>query len=75
MILAYNRNLQQYCLNQTQKQWNRIERTKDFYGSTIGVIGLGDIGTEVAKRAKAWGARVLAVKMGVLNKMSREAVE
>lgn len=62
MILAYNRNLTEYAWQQKENKWKGIRRTKDFYGSTIGIIGLGDIGTEIAKRAKAWGARVLGVK-------------
>ncbi len=65
MILAYNRNLQGYFRNKTANKWDRIEETRDFFGSTIGIIGLGDIGTEVAKRAKAWGAKVLAVKRSI----------
>jgi phosphoglycerate dehydrogenase-like enzyme len=62
MILSFNHNLQEYAYNKAEKKWHRNPTTKDFYASTIGIIGLGDIGTEVAKRAKAWGARVLAVK-------------
>lgn len=62
MILSYNHNLQDYAYHKLEKRWHRISEARDFYGSTIGIIGLGDIGTEVAKRAKAWGARVLAVK-------------
>jgi phosphoglycerate dehydrogenase-like enzyme len=65
MILSYNRNLQEYSYNKAEKKWKDISKTRDFYGSTIGIIGLGDIGTEVAKRAKAWGANVLAVKRTV----------
>ncbi|MGB4659759.1 MAG: D-2-hydroxyacid dehydrogenase [Mobilitalea sp.] len=62
MILSYNRNLQDYAYYKSEKKWNRLPEARDFYGSTIGIIGLGDIGTEVAKRAKAWGAKVLGVK-------------
>ncbi len=62
MILSHNRNLQESAYHKLEKKWHRSWETKDFYGSTMGILGLGDIGTEVAKRAKAWGARVLAVK-------------
>ncbi|WFR59294.1 D-2-hydroxyacid dehydrogenase [Anaerocolumna sp. AGMB13025] len=62
MILSYNRNLQEYAYDKKEKIWKGLTKTRDFYGSTIGIIGLGDIGTEIAKRAKAWGAEVLAVK-------------
>lgn len=68
MILSYNRNLMEYAYQQRDKEWKGIRRTRDFYGSTIGVIGLGDIGTEVAKKAKALGSRVLAVKRTLSQK-------
>ncbi len=62
MILSYNRKLTEYAWQQKEGIWKGIEGPKDFYGSTLGVIGLGDIGSEVAKRGKALGARVLGVK-------------
>lgn len=62
MILSFNRHLQEYAYQKKDKQWKVLPSVRDFYGSTVGIIGLGDIGTEVAKRAKAWGAIVLAVK-------------
>ncbi len=62
LILAHNRNLADYIIQQRDKKWMGLRKGRDFYGSTMGVIGLGDIGTEVAKRAKAWGAKVLGVK-------------
>ncbi len=68
MILSYSRNLTEYAWQQKEGIWKGIRRTKDFYGSTMGVIGLGDIGTEVAKRAKALGARVLGVKRTLGNR-------
>lgn len=68
MILSYNRNLQEYTLLKQEKRWSSILTTRDFYGSTIGIIGFGDIGKEVAIRAKALGARVLVVKKKLTNK-------
>lgn len=62
MILSYNRNLQVYALLKQEKIWDNNHTTRDFYGSTIGIIGFGDIGNELAIRAKALGARVLIVK-------------
>ena len=68
MILAHNRNLQEYAYRKTTKDWHRKWEVKDFFGSTIGILGLGDIGTEIAQRAKAWGATVLAVKRTLSQK-------
>ena len=62
MILSFNKNLQEYAYQKEAKQWSRHWETRDFFGSTMAIIGLGDIGTEVAKRGKAWGATILAVK-------------
>lgn len=65
MILSFNRNLMQYERNRQNCTWAPVLPVRDFYGSTVGIIGLGDIGREVAVRAKAFGARVLAVKRTV----------
>lgn len=61
-ILAFNRQLPFYLHNQRERCWKRTDAARDFLGSTVGIIGLGDIGTEIAKRAKAWGANVIALK-------------
>lgn len=62
MILSFNRNLMQYERNRQKSEWNPILQIHDFYGSTLCIIGLGDIGREVAVRGKAFEARVFAVK-------------
>ncbi|MDN5346560.1 MAG: D-3-phosphoglycerate dehydrogenase / 2-oxoglutarate reductase [Clostridia bacterium] len=59
MLLALARNIPQ--ANQTLKQ-GRWEKNKftgiELRGKTLGIIGLGKIGSEVAKRARAMGMEV-----------------
>ncbi len=42
--------------------WRKIDARKDLFESTVAVLGLGDVGGQVAYKAKALGMRVLAVK-------------
>lgn len=44
--------------NQKQKQFVRI-RGEELYGKTLGIIGLGGIGRQIAKRAKPFDMRVI----------------
>lgn len=45
----------------TQKQWNRSKfKGTELYGKKLGIIGLGRIGKEVAKRGLSFGMEVLA---------------
>jgi len=44
----------------------------EIYGKTLGIIGLGRSGTELAKRAKALGMRVLAIKKNPNSELARK---
>lgn len=68
LILAFNRGLPQYVRNAEQKLWKSVLPVRDFFGSTVGIIGLGDIGKETAKRCKALGANVIALKRTLSDK-------
>ncbi|MFW6269623.1 MAG: D-2-hydroxyacid dehydrogenase [Bacillota bacterium] len=68
MILAFNKNLHKYSRQQTENKWEELPAGKDFYGSVTGVIGLGDIGNELARKAYTLGSKVLAVKNNPENK-------
>jgi D-3-phosphoglycerate dehydrogenase len=61
LIVSLARSIPQADASMKRKEWKR----KDFmgvelYNKTIGIIGLGRIGMEVAKRALAFGMRVKA---------------
>ncbi|GIQ69949.1 D-2-hydroxyacid dehydrogenase [Xylanibacillus composti] len=62
LMLAFARQLHVHFDQQQNKRWKRNPLCLEIQSSTVGVIGLGGIGGETAKRAKALGARVVAVK-------------
>ena len=45
--------------------WREIHKVIDLDSAVVGIIGLGGIGREVAKRSKACGMKVLGVKRNV----------
>src|SRR5215213_6373103 len=47
---------------QAERVWRTHDRQREVAGSTWLVIGLGAIGTEVARRARALGATVIGVR-------------
>ena len=40
-------------------QWMKLPGLREVYGDTLGIIGFGEIGTEIARRARALGMHVL----------------
>lgn len=48
--------------NQVKGRWDSSVPQGEIYGSTLGIIGLGSIGEEIAKKAAIFGVRVIAVK-------------
>lgn len=68
MIIAFNHNFLTYHKQMEQKLWKNYFPTHDIWESTLLIVGLGDIGTNLAKRAKAHGMRVVAVKRTATEK-------
>jgi phosphoglycerate dehydrogenase-like enzyme len=64
LILAFTRQIPRFTRNQAKRYWERGFGFKVDYlmGKTLGVIGLGGIGGEVAKRAPCFGMRVVATR-------------
>lgn len=61
MMLAFTRGLPQYIRQQTRRQWERTAPISEISGKTLGVYGMGDIGSDLARKAHALGMRVYGV--------------
>ncbi len=65
MMLMFARVLHRCVRQQMHAEWNRDgfrEQVRELHGATVGVVGLGAIGSAVAERAKALGMRVIATR-------------
>lgn len=62
LMLAFSRGLPEMLRNQAKKEWARPVVLDELHEKTAGIIGLGNIGREIAKKCKSMGMRVLAVK-------------
>lgn len=60
MMLALARKIPQAHQKTTSGEWDRNSfKGVELYKKTLGVVGMGKIGTEVAKRAKSFGMTIL----------------
>lgn len=63
MLLAFTRRLHIAVRNQQEHKWDRARVAGgEVRGMTIGVLGLGSIGAEVAEKAAVFGMRVIGTK-------------
>ncbi|CAH0196289.1 Putative 2-hydroxyacid dehydrogenase HI_1556 [Peribacillus sp. Bi96] len=61
MLFSLARGMPTMIRNQMNKKWVEIPVT-DLENSTVGIIGYGDIGFEIAKRCKALGMTVIGCR-------------
>ncbi|MBO8168159.1 MAG: D-2-hydroxyacid dehydrogenase [Thermoanaerobacteraceae bacterium] len=61
MILAFSRGLMAFRKNQFNRVWDRSIKVYEIYDQTMGIVGVGNIGREIAKRAKAFGMKTLGI--------------
>ena len=62
MLLEIFKKLHLYRDAQHQHQWQSLGQVRSIEGSTVLVLGMGDIGGEFARRVKALGAHVIGVR-------------
>ncbi|MBN1323809.1 MAG: phosphoglycerate dehydrogenase [Methanotrichaceae archaeon] len=88
MMLSMARNIPQASASVRRGEWNRKKYTGvEVFNKTLGIVGLGRIGAEVAQRMKSFGMRILAydpfitedraaelgIKLATLDKIYRES--
>ena len=61
MMLSLARNIPQANVALHKGEWNRKKYTGvEFFNKTLGIVGLGRVGAEVASRMKSFGMQILA---------------
>jgi phosphoglycerate dehydrogenase-like enzyme len=60
-ITALQWNLSHAFRSQQHKEWHRVD-TRPLAGMTLGLVGLGAIGGEIARRARIFGMKVIGVR-------------
>lgn len=68
VLLSINKKLHLYRDQQRHNCWNRLGEVQSIWHSTVLVIGLGDIGSEFARRVKAFDAKVIGVRRAGADK-------
>ncbi|MEK3808246.1 phosphoglycerate dehydrogenase [Bacillus sp. FSL H8-0547] len=60
MMTSLLRHIPQATVSVKSNEWNRNAFVgTELFGKTLGIVGLGRIGTEIAKRAQAFGVNVI----------------
>ena len=62
LMMALARRLPEHARDQAARRWQRRPPYREVTGATACVVGLGDIGTELARRCKGLGMDVVGVR-------------
>jgi len=60
LILGISRGIAMFERKRPSKKLERTRSLRQLAGQTLGIIGLGNIGSEIARRGKAFGMKVIA---------------
>lgn len=62
LMLGLTRKIHTYVKQQQQKHWHHAHMNLELHEKTIGIIGVGEIGKETARIAKAFRMNVIGVR-------------
>lgn len=74
LILSCDRRVPDQVIDLRRGAWNKREYSdaRGLHGRTLGVIGLGEIGLEVAQRGNAFGMNVIAWSRSLTNEKATD---
>src|SRR5918911_1172786 len=74
LILALDRRVADNVIQLREGKWNKKEfsKARGLLGRTLGLVGTGQIGREVAQRARAFGMRVVAWSRSLNEELAAE---
>lgn len=67
-LLMLARGAPVYLRRQVEHRWDRGVQAREITGMTMGIVGMGAIGSAVARRARALGLHVLAIRRSVTQR-------
>jgi len=73
MMLMFAKGAHRFLRAKEERRWIRFV-PGELRGSTVGIVGMGHIGAEAARLAKAFGCRVLAIRRSVTARRQGEGV-
>jgi len=73
-ILMFAKGMPRTMRAQVRGEWSRFAPT-ELRGKTVGIVGMGHIGEEVARLAKAFGCRVIATRRSVAEPSSTDCCD
>ena len=76
-IIALDRKIPDNVKDFNSSVWNKAKYSKaeGLYGKTLGIVGVGNIGKEIAKRAQAFGMKVIGYDVVKSEGLGIEYVE
>lgn len=60
-VLQIYKHMNSFAENQKAALWNKERNLLELFGKTVCIVGCGNVGTECAKRFKAFGCKVVGV--------------